>query len=56
MMETTMTEAERQALIDAAIKDQERRRKQEKRIRQQLEDNLDSAIRQPNDWDPFNGE
>ncbi|HEV2545911.1 MAG TPA: hypothetical protein VGU20_01100 [Stellaceae bacterium] len=51
-----MTETERQALIDAAVKDQERRRRIEKRRRQDMEHNSADAIRQRTDWDPFTGE
>ncbi|HEV2548401.1 MAG TPA: hypothetical protein VGU20_13760 [Stellaceae bacterium] len=51
-----MTDAERQALIDAAIKDQERRRRIEKRRRAEGEANSDAAIRQRTDFDPFTGE
>jgi hypothetical protein len=47
-----MTEAERQALIDAAVKDQERRRKREKRRREDMALNGHEAIRQRTDWDP----
>jgi hypothetical protein len=55
MMETTMTEAERQQLIDAAVRDQERRRKREKRLREDIASNSDEAIRQRTDFDPFTG-
>ena len=51
-----MTEAEREALIDAVVKDQERRRRIEKRRRQDMEHNSDTAIRQRTDFDPFTGE
>jgi hypothetical protein len=51
-----MNEAERQALIDAAIKDQERKRRREKRVREDMANNSDEAIRQRNDWNPFDPE
>lgn len=48
-----LTDEERQALIDAAIKDEERRRKTEKRCRESVELNSDEAIHRRTDFDVF---
>jgi hypothetical protein len=50
-----LTDEERQALIDAAIKHEPKRRQEEKRRREQAELNSDEARRR-NDFDPFTGE
>lgn len=48
-----LTDEERQALIDAAIKDGEKRKKEEKRRRENAELNSDEAIRRRIDFDVF---
>ena len=48
-----LSDAERQALIDAAIKNEGKRQKKEKRRRENAEMNSDEAIRRRTDFDVF---
>jgi hypothetical protein len=48
-----LSDAEKQALIDAAIKDKEKRRQREKRRRENAELNSEDAIRRRTDFDVF---
>jgi hypothetical protein len=51
-----LTDAEKQALIDAAIKDEKKRKQEGKRRRENAELNSDEAIGQRTDFDPFTGD
>ncbi len=48
-----LTDAEKQALIDAAIKNEPKHRQEEKRRRENVMLNTDEAIRRRTDFDVF---